>query len=256
MSFTGIDYDKFRALRVTHVATRLEELIADEANDTLTPEQLFLTAVDDALEVRRANKNDKLIKAAGFPIPHASVAEIDYRDGRGLTAVRMRRYAAHHWRADPTNLLIISPTGGGKTYLACAIGIAACHTEHAVYYTRMDDLARRLIIARSDGIAHQQLLNDLSDTDLLIVDDFLTVGIDPAAANDLFAVLANREHRLPTMIASQTGPAHWVEALPDRVAADSIVNRLAHHARTINLGQIDMRKLRQDQTRTDKQYWE
>lgn len=256
MSFTSIDYDKFRALRVTHVATRLEELIADEANDTLTPKQLFLTAVDDAVEVRRANKIDKLIKQASFPIPRASIAEIDYRDGRGLTAVRMRRYAAHHWRAGPTNLLIISPTGGGKTYLACAIGVAACHNEHAVYYTRMDDLARRLVIARSDGIAHQQLLNDLSDTDLLIVDDFLTVGIDPAAANDLFAVLANREHRLPTMIASQTWPAHWVEALPDRVAAGSIVNRLANHARTINLGQIDMRKLRQEQTRADKQYWE
>ena len=256
MSFTSIDYDKFRALRVTHVATRLEELIADEANDTLTPEQLFLTAVDDALTLRRANKIDKLIKQAGFPIPRASIAEIDYRDGRGLTAVRMRRYAAHHWRADPTNLLIISPSGGGKTYLACAIGIAACHNEHTVYYTRMDDLARRLVIARSDGIAHQQLLNDLSDTDLLIIDDFLTVGIDPTAANDLFAVLANREHRLPTMIASQTGPTHWIEALPDRVAADSIVNRLANHARTINLGQIDMRKLRQQQTRADKQYWE
>lgn len=256
MSFTSIDYDKFRALRVTHIATRLEELIADEANDTLTPEQLFLTAVDDALEVRRANKIDKLIKAARFPIPRASVAEIDYRDGRGLTAVRMRRYAGHDWRADPTNVLIVSPTGGGKTYVACAIGIAACHTEHAVCYTRMDDLARRLVIARSDGIAHQQLLNDLSNTDLLIIDDFLTVGVDPAAANDLFAVLANREHRLPTMIASQTGPAHWVEALPDRVTADSIVNRLANHARTINLGQIDMRKLRNEQTRTDKQYWE
>lgn len=256
MSFTSIDYDKFRALRITHVATRLEELITDETNDTLTPEQLFLTAVDDALQVRRANKIDKLIKAAGFPIPSASVAEIDYRDGRGLTAVRMRRYASHQWQADPTNLLIISPTGGGKTYLACAIGIAACHNEHAVYYTRMDDLARRLVIARSDGIAHQQLLADLSDTDLLIVDDFLTVGIDPAAANDLFAVLANREHRRPTMIASQTGPAHWVEALPDRVAADSIVNRLANHARTINLGQIDMRKLRQERTRADTQYWE
>ena len=256
MSFTSIDYDKFRALRVTHVAARLEELIADEANDSLTPEQLFLTAVDDALTLRRANKIDKLIKQAGFPIARASIAEIDYRDGRGLTAVRMRRYGAHHWRADPTNLLIISPTGGGKTYLACAIGIAACHNEHSVHYTRMDDLARRLVIARSDGIAHQQLLNALSDTDLLIVDDFLTVGIDPAAANDLFAVLANREHRLPTMIASQTGPAHWVEALPDRVAADSIVNRLANNARTIKLGEVDMRRQRSQETRQTDGFWE
>ena len=106
----------------------------------------------------------------------------------------MRRYAAHHWRSDATNLLII--------------------------------------------------------------DDFLTVGIDIDAASDLFAVLANREHRLPTMIASQTGPAHWVAELPDRVAADSIVNRLANNARIINLGQIDMRQLRNDQARAHDSYWE
>ena len=136
----------------------------------------------------------------------------------------MRRYAAHAWRADWTDLLIISPTGGGKTYLSCAIGISACLTERTVADTRMDDLARRLIITHSDGIAHQQLLNELSDVDLIVIDDFLTVGIDSYAASDLFAVLANREHRLPTVIASQSGPSYWVEALPDRVAADSIVS--------------------------------
>lgn len=256
MTFTSIDYDKFRALRVTHVATRFEELITDEANDEFTPEQLFLTAVDDALEQRRIHKVDKLIRQARFPIPDATVAELDYRDGRGISPVRMRRYADHDWRADPTNLLIISPTGGGKTYLACALGIAACHNQHSVTYARMDDLARRLVIARGDGIGHQQLLSELSETDLLIIDDFLTVGIDSDAASDLFAILANREHRLPTMIASQTGPAHWVGELPDRVAADSIVNRLANHARTINLGQIDMRRLRHDHARANKNYWE
>ncbi|WP_277870681.1 ATP-binding protein [Cryobacterium sp. Sr3] len=85
---------------------------------------------------------------------------------------------------------------------------------------------------------------------------FLTVGIDSDAASDLFAILANREHRLPTMIASQTGPAHWVAELPDRVAADSIVNRLANNARIINLGQIDMRRHRNDQARAHETYWE
>ena len=254
--FTSIDYEKFRALRVTHVATAFEGLLADEANDILTPEQLFLTAVDDALEQRRANRVDKLIRSARFPIPHATVAEIHFQDGRGITPVRMRRYAAHDWSTDPTNLLIVSPTGGGKTYLACAIGIAACHNGHQVIYARMDDLARQLVIARNDGIAHQKLLNDLSDVTLLIIDDFLTVGIDSDAAADLFAVLANREHRLPTMIAAQSGPGYWLEALPDRVAADSIVNRLANHARKINLGQIDMRHLLDQRTRADADYWE
>ena len=189
--FTEVDHQKFRALRITHVATRFEELISDEANDELTPEQIFLTAVDDALDQRKAHRIDKLIRAARFPIPHAC---INYQDGRGITPVRMKRYAGHHWGQDPTNLLIISPTGGGKTYLACAIGIAACHNGHTVTYARMDELARQLVIARGDGIGHQKMLNELSQVELLIIDDFLTVGIDPEAANDLFAVLANREH--------------------------------------------------------------
>lgn len=254
--FTSVDHDKFRALRITHVATRFEDLIRDEANDQLTPEQLFLTAVDDALDQRRANRIDKLIRQAGFPIPTATIAEIDYREGRGINPTRMKRYAAHDWRSEPTNLLITSPTGGGKTYLVCAIGIAACIREHDVLYMRMDDLARKLVITRSDGIAHQDLLTRLSDTDLLIIDDFLTVGIDPDAASDLFAILANREHRLPTLIASQSGPDYWAQTLPDRVAADSIVNRLANNARTINIGEIDMRRQRRQQARAADGFWE
>lgn len=254
--FTSLDYDKFRSLRITHVATRFEQLIKDEANDDLTPEQLFLTAVDDALDQRRATRIEKLIRQAGFPIPTATIAEIDYREGRGINPTRMRRYGAHDWKSEPTNLLITSPTGGGKTYLVCAIGIAACQSEHDVLYMRMDDLARKLIIARGDGIAHQDLLSKLSDTDLLIIDDFLTVGIDPDAASDLFAILAGREHRLPTMIASQSGPDYWAQALPDRVAADSIVNRLANNARTISLGEVDMRRQRGQQARAAAGFWE
>ncbi len=254
--FTSIDHEKFRALRITHVATRFEELINDESNDQLTPEQLFLTAVDDALDMRRANRIEKLIRQAGFPIPTASIAEIDYREGRGINPNRMKRYAAHDWKTEPTNLLITSPTGGGKTYLICAIGIADCEREHDVLYMRMDDLARRLVIARSDGIAHQDLLTKLANADLLIIDDFLTVGIDPNAASDLFAILADREHRLPTMIASQTGPDYWAQALPDRVAADSIVNRLANNARTIKLGEVDMRRQRSQETRQTDGFWE
>ncbi|WP_440220149.1 hypothetical protein [Dietzia sp. MNB45] len=57
-------------------------------------------------------------------------------------------------------------------------------------------------------------------------------------------------------LASQSRPAYWLEALPDRVAADSIVNRLANNAREINLGEIDMRRQRDDQARATTDYWE
>lgn len=254
--FTTDDYEKFRELRVTHLAARFEELITDEANDDLTPEQLFLTATADALELRRVNRVAGLIKKARFPLPGASVAEIDYREGRGITRVRMQRYAAHDWDSETLNVIVTSPSGGGKTYLVCALGIAACHNGHTVAYTRMDDLARNLVIARGDSIKHQMMLNEYSNVSLLMIDDFMTVGIDPDAAADLFTILANREHRAATVIASQSGPDYWVDVLPDKVAADSIVNRLVNHAKKITLGEVDMRRELATQARQSDSYWE
>lgn len=55
----------------------------------------------------------------------------------------MRRYGAHDWRSEPTNLLITSPTGGSRAYLVCAIGIAARERGHDVVHLRMGDPARR-----------------------------------------------------------------------------------------------------------------
>lgn len=112
------------------------------------------------------------------------------------------------------------------------------------------------MLARGNGIAHQKLLNDISDVDVLIFDEFLTVGIDSDAASDLFTVLANREHHTPTVIASQTSPAYWLEVLPDRVAADSIVNRIANNAKRIDLGTVDMRRQRTNEKKATTGYWE
>lgn len=254
--FTEDDYLKFRELRITHLANYFEEVIKDEANDALTPEGVFLTAVDEALHRRRAKRIDTMIRKARFAIPQASIAEIRYDQGRNLNPTRMRRYSQHDWSTDPTNLLILSATGGGKTYLACAIGIAACHNEHSVRYHRMDELAQTLAVTRTNSHTHQQVLRELIDADLLIIDDFLTVGIDQNTTGDLFAILASRDGKVPTVIASQSGPGYWVETIPDQVAADSIVNKLARSARRIDLGGVDMRELLNIEQRNDTDFWE
>lgn len=113
----------------------------------------------------------------------------------------------------------------------------------------MDDLARSLMIARGDSIEHQAMLNVYSDVSLLVIDGCMTLGIDPDAAADLFTILANREHPAATVIASQSGPDYWMDVLPDKSAADSIVNRLVNHAKEITLGEVDMRRERSEHAR-------
>lgn len=50
MKFSSEDTEKYRSLKITNFATNFGELIADEANDHLTPEQLFQAAADITIE--------------------------------------------------------------------------------------------------------------------------------------------------------------------------------------------------------------
>lgn len=254
--FTSEDHDKFKTLRITRVAEALELLLVEEANEQVPPERLFRQAVDDALEQRRSNKIERLITQARMPFADATVEELDYREGRGdLNPVQMSRYAANDWSREQLNVGITGMSGSGKTHLACAIGVAACHNEHSVRYWRMDDLALALVSVHDDHIAHRNLLNQLKEVELLILDDFLTVGVDARATNDLFGVLADRDRRAPTMVLAQTGPEYWIQMIHDRVAADSIVNRLANNSRHIKLGTVDMRREQNMRRRQTEGHW-
>lgn len=111
---TSEDHQKIKDLRLTVFAAKFFELTNDESNDRLLPEEVFMNAVDHTLGIRQSQKTSKLIKQAQFPLPSANIAELHYLPGRNIDQARMKRYANHEWRTDPTNLLIISPTGGER----------------------------------------------------------------------------------------------------------------------------------------------
>ncbi|MGP5559280.1 ATP-binding protein, partial [Corynebacterium casei] len=73
------------------------------------------------------------------------------------------------------------------------------------------------------------------------LDDFLTIGINKRGQADLTEIIFDRDGRLPTIVASQTSAGYWLETLPDRVGADSLVSRL-NSGRRNTIGDHDMRR--------------
>ena len=76
---------------------------------------------------------------------------------------------------------------------------------------------------------------------VLIIDDFMTISINQRGQEDLTKIIFDRDGRLPTLISSQSAAAYWVETLPDRIGADSLVRRL-NNGHRIPIGDFDMRK--------------
>ena len=84
-------------------------------------------------------------------------------------------------------------------------------------------------------------MRKLCNIDVLIIDDFLTIGIDQRGQEDLTRIVFERDGRLPIIVSSQSTAAYWRETLPNPVGADSLVSRL-NNGQRIKIGQYDMRR--------------
>lgn len=236
------DFALFTKWRVRAFGEKLREICEDEGMDGLSLEEKVGMCLEAERLAREERKVGKLVREARLKLPSACAEEVIYLPGRSLTRDRVARLASCGWVAERENLVIISETGGGKSYLAQALGVAACRALMSVRYARLNDMFREVNVARAEGDAYSAL-DRFAAPDLLILDDFLTTPIeDPRNAVDLFEILEHREGRASTLIATQLEPDQWYLRIDSELCADSILNRIVERARFVDIKGPNMRK--------------
>jgi len=147
------------------------------------------------------------------------------------------------WVDNMLNILILGATGTGKSFLACALGVAACRLGYSVRYLRTSRFLHALAQARQDG-SYLAFLRSLNKTEVLILDDWMRDPIQPPAAQDLLEVFDDRFGKRATLIVSQVPVADWHARFPDPTIADAILDRTIHSAYRLSLLGDSQRKLR------------
>ena len=171
----------------------------------------------------------------------ASIEDIDYRQPRGLDKALVLSLASNQWVSEHHNLLIIGPTGVGKSYLACALSHKACRDGHVVMYQRLPRLLEDLALSHHDG-RYRKLMKSLLKADLLVLDDFGLAPLTTEQQRDLLEIIEDRYDRRSTLITTQLPVKHWHDILADPTLADAIRDRLVHNAYKIELKGESMRK--------------
>ena len=240
---TEEDFEKFTAFRVRAMGQRLREICEDGAYDSWTFEEKMKELIDAEDAARQARKVQKLVREARFKQEGACVEDIVYMPERTLSKDRIARLAQCSWAGGNEALVIISKTGGGKSYISQALGNAACRKLLPTRYTRLSDLCQELNRARiaGDG-SYFDLMDRYKSVKLLILDDFLTTPIQTENSVDLFELLEAREGRRATLIASQLEPDEWCLRIEGRLIADSILGRVASSCRYLDIDGPNMRK--------------
>ena len=233
--------EKLTQLRLSAFRSALEEQFHNPQYADLSFEERLGLLLDIEITHRSNNRLLRRLKAAHFPL-QATIEDLDLSAKRGLNRALILELAQSQWIRRHLNVLVLGPTGAGKTYLACALGRAACETEFKVRYERTSRLLHALALAQADG-SFTQLLRSLARTHLLICDDWLRDPLSRSQAKDLLEILDDRYGRSATLVATQVPVSEWHARIPDPTLADSILDRLIHNAYQLNLSGDSMRKV-------------
>lgn len=239
--------EKLQAMRLTGMLKALQEQQEIREIEALSFEERLGLILDREMTDRQSRRLQTRLKKARLR-HRAAVEDIDYRHPRSLDRSQVLKLCDCQWIKEHQNLIITGPTGIGKSWLACAFAHKACREGYTALYTRMPRLLQDMSISKGDG-RYPKIMKELSNTDLLVLDDW---GISPLKAEqlrDLLEILEDRHGLRSTLVTSQLATKKWHEYLGDPTLADAILDRLIHNAHRMYLKGESMRKQKSSLTK-------
>ena len=193
--------NKLHDMKLIAMADAFAEQLGQPDLGDLSFEDRFAMLVDRQWTFKEDRRMSRLLRTAKLR-DSACIENIDFKTPRALDKSLLVRLSASDWIKKAQNVIILGPTGVGKSYLACAIANSACRNGFPAMYQRAPRLYQEIAVARADG-SYPKLMSKLSKIKVLILDDFCIVPMSDPERRDLLEVLEDRQSISSTIIATQ-----------------------------------------------------
>lgn len=215
-----------KKLRLPTMGNECESLAAQAARDNQDHLAYLLQLCERELLQRESKAAERRLKAARFP-SHKTLDQFDFKPQPSINKLLVTQLAAGDYLTARENILLVGPSGTGKSHLATALAISACSQGKRVRFWRVTELITSLLEAKEE----RQLLrirNQLNKLDLLVLDELGYVPASKAGAELLFDVIATAYERNSLIVTTNLPFENWTEVLGNERLTGAALDRLTH----------------------------
>ena len=220
-----------KKLRMSGVLQTLELRVQQAAEDNLAHSEFLLRLLSDEVERRDAKMLDQRLRRAHFE--HAkTLDDFDFHFNPSVPKAKIVDLATCLFIRHRTNVILLGPSGVGKSHLAQALGHRACLAGHKVLYVVANDMFKCLRSSRGDG-TYDRRMQRYTGPDLLIVDD---LGLRPLSDDeplDLYEIIRLRHERGSTIVTSNRALEELPAIFNDALLASAATDRLLEEAHIV-----------------------
>ncbi len=220
-----------KQLKLPTMLAECEKVAARAAQENLDHLAFLLQLCELELIDRERRAAERRLKEARFP-SHKTLEEFDFTDRPSVNKPLLRELVEGEYLERRENILLVGPSGTGKTHLATGLGIAACGQGRKVRFWRVTELITTLLEAKEE----RQLLRtraQLAKLDLLILDELGYVPASKAGAELLFDVIATAYERQSVIVTTNLPFENWTEVLGNERLTGAALDRLTHRCHIV-----------------------
>jgi DNA replication protein DnaC len=233
--------DQLKNLQLFGVLEAWQEQQTLKTYHDLTFDERFALMVEREYLRRQNQRLQRRLSQARLPI-HAALDVVDFDVPRGLRKGQFLELSQGQWVQERLSLVLLGPTGVGKSFLACVLADHLCKQGHSVRYIKTADLLLELKLAKADG-SFPKLRKQFTLYSLLVLDEWLRDPLSVLEARELLDLLDDRFRKASCLFVTQVPIPQWHPQIQDPTLADAILDRIVHDAIRLSLKGESMRKL-------------